>query len=308
MVGIIAHRGGSGLRVENTLAAFANAIVAGAAGAELDVRLSADGQVVVHHDSHLNPDYCLDADGNWLRSDRKVAIADLSYESLLDFDIGTPRPGSSYAERFDLITAEKGQRIPLLRDVIRLVRNLSDSFFLIIEIKVPVLDGTEEERQRLVDSVLSIIEQENFGDRFRLCSFDWRALLYAKRQRSATRTWFTTHPLSWYGEDVPPAEDLRPASKYIDRFRQAYRRGAPWLGDRHPDDLAGGFAEAIAAAGGEAWFMYHSDCKTSRVETARQHGLISAAWSVNLCDPKPLAMLANVGVDWSCVDYPGCSF
>ena len=51
----IAHRGGAGLRPENTLAAFADAMARGCDGAELDVQLSADGVVVVHHDFRLNP-------------------------------------------------------------------------------------------------------------------------------------------------------------------------------------------------------------------------------------------------------------
>ena len=47
---VFAHRGGSALAPENTLAAFANGLSLGADGIELDVHLSRDGQVVVHHD------------------------------------------------------------------------------------------------------------------------------------------------------------------------------------------------------------------------------------------------------------------
>ena len=41
----IAHRGGAALMPENTLAAFADAFARGFDGAELDVQLSADGEV-----------------------------------------------------------------------------------------------------------------------------------------------------------------------------------------------------------------------------------------------------------------------
>lgn len=51
---VFAHRGGSALAPENTLAAFDNAITLGADGLELDVRLSRDGVVVVHHDAILD--------------------------------------------------------------------------------------------------------------------------------------------------------------------------------------------------------------------------------------------------------------
>jgi glycerophosphoryl diester phosphodiesterase len=52
-VAVLAHRGGLGPWQENTVAAFSGAVAAGADGVELDVRLSADGVLVVHHDPHL---------------------------------------------------------------------------------------------------------------------------------------------------------------------------------------------------------------------------------------------------------------
>ncbi|MCU1385853.1 MAG: hypothetical protein JWL71_4550 [Acidobacteria bacterium] len=51
---VFAHRGGSALAPENTIAAFDNGIALGADGLELDVHLSRDGVVVVHHDRLLD--------------------------------------------------------------------------------------------------------------------------------------------------------------------------------------------------------------------------------------------------------------
>ena len=51
---IFAHRGGAALAPENTLAAFDRGLACGADGIELDVRWSADGVVVVHHDATLD--------------------------------------------------------------------------------------------------------------------------------------------------------------------------------------------------------------------------------------------------------------
>jgi glycerophosphoryl diester phosphodiesterase len=51
---VFAHRGGSALAPENTMAAFENGIALGADGLELDVHLSRDGAVVVHHDRALD--------------------------------------------------------------------------------------------------------------------------------------------------------------------------------------------------------------------------------------------------------------
>jgi glycerophosphoryl diester phosphodiesterase len=51
---VFAHRGGSALAPENTMAAFENGIALGADGLELDVHLSRDGAAVVHHDRTLD--------------------------------------------------------------------------------------------------------------------------------------------------------------------------------------------------------------------------------------------------------------
>lgn len=53
MTRVFAHRGDASSAEENTLAAFLAAVAAGADGAELDVRRSADGALVVHHDAVL---------------------------------------------------------------------------------------------------------------------------------------------------------------------------------------------------------------------------------------------------------------
>ena len=51
---VIAHRGDSAHRPENTLASLAGALEVGATLVELDVQLTADGHVVVLHDSSLD--------------------------------------------------------------------------------------------------------------------------------------------------------------------------------------------------------------------------------------------------------------
>ena len=58
---IFAHRGGAALAPENTIPAFDRGLALGADGLELDVHLSRDGVVVVHHDPWL--DRTTDASG-----------------------------------------------------------------------------------------------------------------------------------------------------------------------------------------------------------------------------------------------------
>jgi glycerophosphoryl diester phosphodiesterase len=51
---VFAHRGGSKIGPENTIAAFDRGLAAGADGLELDVHLSRDGVAVCHHDHLLD--------------------------------------------------------------------------------------------------------------------------------------------------------------------------------------------------------------------------------------------------------------
>lgn len=64
---VIAHRGASARAPENTLEAFELAVNLGADGIELDVRRTADGHAVVHHDAHL-------ADGRLIAATRRAEL------------------------------------------------------------------------------------------------------------------------------------------------------------------------------------------------------------------------------------------
>jgi len=50
---IIAHRGSSGAELENSLAAFRRAVAEGCNGVELDIHVTRDGALLVHHDPVL---------------------------------------------------------------------------------------------------------------------------------------------------------------------------------------------------------------------------------------------------------------
>lgn len=95
-VWVVAHRGASRDRPENTLAAFDEALRQGCDGIELDVRISADGVPAVYHDDNL---------GRAGRPDRR--IEDLSMKAIRGLDVGTP---------FD--TRFAGEPIPTLREVL----------------------------------------------------------------------------------------------------------------------------------------------------------------------------------------------
>ncbi len=107
---LMAHRGNSALAPENTLAAFARALETKAEWIELDVHLSADGEVVVMHDGTV--DRCTDGSG---------AIADMTLAQLKALDAG-----GWFGPEF------AGEKVPTLGEVVALV---GDRLRINVEIK-----------------------------------------------------------------------------------------------------------------------------------------------------------------------------
>src|SRR3989304_671713 len=89
---------------------------------ELDVGVTRDGIVVVHHDLRLNPDIARGPDGRWLRAPTP-AIHELSFHDLRRYDVGRIRPGSDYSRGFPRQRPLDGVRIPALDSLFDLSRH-----------------------------------------------------------------------------------------------------------------------------------------------------------------------------------------
>jgi glycerophosphoryl diester phosphodiesterase len=214
----IAHRGGAALRPENTLAAFSNAIARGYDGAELDVQLSADGVVVVHHDFRLNPALTRHA-GGWLTG-QTPAIKDLSYAALQAYDIGRPDPGSDYARAHPKVAPVEGERIPTLEAVLALAKEARAPFLLFVELKTSQ-DPDSGDALLLAEEALAVME--DCLDRTVFVGFDWRGLARVRDLAPKARRWFITDK---FDGDVRPFLDGIAASG-ADGWFPHYRDATP---------------------------------------------------------------------------------
>src|ERR687896_2306699 len=79
------HRGARGLAPENTLPGFERALAIGVTTLELDVGVTRDGVVVIHHDRRLNPDVARGPDGEWISSPGPLIKA-LDFKALQRYD------------------------------------------------------------------------------------------------------------------------------------------------------------------------------------------------------------------------------
>lgn len=167
----------------------------GADGAELDVQLSADGVVVVHHDYRLNPGLAR-KDGMWLKGETP-RIKDLSFAELQRFDIGRADPASEYARSHPLLVAQDGARIPSLHQV---AAALPPPFLLMVELKSST-DPASADRIALADAALDVMKDQLSRTIF--VGFDWRGLSRIKVQAKEARCWFTTDKLEGDPRMVP---------------------------------------------------------------------------------------------------------
>jgi len=300
---ILAHRGGAGLAPENTLCAFANAIALGADGAELDVHLTRDGQVVVHHDYVLNPDICRNAEGAWIEPPA-LRLRDLTHIELAKYDVGRARPGSDYAREHPDMTPADGARIPWLEEVVALVRSAPKPFRLFVELKSSLFDRSlSVAPEELAEATVRVLQSCDYLDRSALIGFDWRALVRAKALAPALQCWFSTRPQSWFRDAEPSRDDDPPPQPVLAVLRQWDRdRNAPWAAGFDPVRYGGSVVDALQTAGADGWFPHFSDATEDAIEQAHAHGLKVGVWTVD--DPALMRTLAARRVDAICTDRP----
>jgi glycerophosphoryl diester phosphodiesterase len=162
MTVIVAHRGASRQAPENTLEAFQLAVAAGADAIELDVHLTADGELVVIHDATL--DRTTDRVGPVAeRRMDEIRQADAGYEFTREDDSGFP-------------FRHRGLGVPTLPEVLEW---LPDGTGVVVEIKA----------RAAVDSAVAVLQASaaHRAGRASLISFDEQVIDRARElDRSLT--------------------------------------------------------------------------------------------------------------------------
>lgn len=154
---IIAHRGASAAAPENTMAAVKQAVSDGADWIEIDVQETADGEVVVFHDSDFMK-----------LAKNPLKIWDATREDLQDIDIG-----SWFDEKF------AGERVPTLTQVLEECQGHAG---VVIELKYYGHD------QQLEQRVVDIVEATQMTDSVMLMSLKLDAVEKMKALRPDWKT------------------------------------------------------------------------------------------------------------------------
>ncbi len=263
------HRGARALFPENTLEGFLATAALGVTAFELDVGLTADGVVVVTHDSALNPDVVRDASGEWL-SERGPMIHSLTYADLRHYDVGRLRPGSRLAASFPDQQPYDGARIPPLAAILTA---MPDARFT-IEVKThPGHPERTASAEALSNATLAVIDGASAAERVIVEAFDWRVQRHIRRRRPDIK-------LAW----LTSAETVREFALW-------------WDGTTAPSVPA-----AVAAEGGPVWAPGFETLTEAAVREAHASGLSVLPWTVN--QPSDMRRLIEWGVDGLISDRP----
>lgn len=171
---VAAHRGGAALMPENTIAAFRNAIQLGAEILEFDMNLTADGEIILHHDVNVNASICAPTPGSAVQPG---PIRRLTLAQLRQFDCGSKRPTTRPKQAL-----LPGARMPTLEEFLREVK--ASKVLLLGETKMPPPgEANPIDPVQFVELIDRLIRKYGLEDRFIFQSADYRTI-DAMRQKN----------------------------------------------------------------------------------------------------------------------------
>jgi glycerophosphoryl diester phosphodiesterase len=283
---IIGHRGAAGLAPENTLAAFHKACELRVEAVELDVFLTADHNIVVHHDYSLKPETTRTPDGEWLRRPGP-AIKHLTLAQLKAYDVGRLKPNTRYSRRYPEQQPVDGERIPTLEEVIALLKAKCDpATQLWVEIKTnPEKPTLTPAPAPVADAVVQLFREQDFARRAHILSFDWRALVHIRKIAPHIPTVY----LSLVGRGLNNIKPGQPGP-------------SPWMAGYDIDEFQGSIPQAVKAAGGPYWAPYYKHITDDLIKEAHGLGLKVYVWTVD--SRSEMIRLIEMGVDGIITNRP----
>lgn len=279
------HRGARGLLPENSLPSFELAMKLGVTTLELDIAITSDGVLVVHHDLELAPKHTRDAQGRWLEQP-SPPIHRMTLAEVQAHDVGRIRPGTPYARQFPDQQPLDGTRVPRLADLFDLVKRLGNEqvrFAIEAKVRADAPDKTLSP-QAFATALVAEVRKAGMQQRTQILSFDWRALQVVQRIAPEMATVYLSAQQPWMdniGADRPEG------SAWTAGFQYRAHGSVPRM---------------VKAAGGSVWSVFHDDLDAAKLREAQALGLKVLAWTVN--DEPTMARLIDLGVDGLVTDRP----
>ena len=188
------HRGARGLFPENSLIAIKAGIEAGCDAIEVDLCVTRDNQLVIHHNPKLSPHLVRDANTQWITGSPRIRQQTL--QQLKTYDIGRINPECEYAARFPKQQAVDGTRIPALAEFVALVKACNSPIIYNLELKNTADPKTMPAVSDYVDLVIQAIKKHAIVERVFLQSFDLQLVTAMKSRLPELKVGWITKPES----------------------------------------------------------------------------------------------------------------
>ena len=276
---IYGHRGARGVLPENTLESFKYLFENNIHAYETDILISKDFIPVITHDFRLDPSYTKDINDNWIE-DENIKIIDLTYDQILQFDVGTLNKLSKYGRKFINQKSLQNQKIPKLSELLKLTSdNIVENLLINLEIKsTPVEKNLTPEPDEMIKIIIDEVSRSNLEDRIIYSSFDWRILREIKERNSKIPRAYLTSGVKGKIYDKSPWLDFTPLHNGVE------------------------LPELIKALGGSAWHPNYKDVNKEIIQISHDKGLPVNVWTVNR--ESDMLRMIHYGVDGIMTDYP----
>lgn len=268
------HRGARGLMPENTWPAFAAALEHGMTVLELDTVLTADGDLIVHHDTETNPALCRHDDGSPIAA---TPIRTLKVAELKKLDCG-----SAGNEKFPEQKKVPGTRLITLDEFFAKMRETEkndiakERITFNIEAKFPKKGNpTDDELRIFADTLTGKVKKAGMARRSTLQSFEIRILPLLKDRDREIKTSALFEPTYWQG------------------FRMYMGIG---------EGPRGAIIAAAVEARADIISPYKLYANHEFIHAAHTQNLAVIPWTVN--DKDEMVKLLRDGVDGIISDYP----
>lgn len=173
------HRGARWSRPENTIPAFEFALRRGVDVLEMDLNVTKDDHLVIHHDPALNPEICLGPGGKKIEG--TVLIRSLTLKQLKEYDCGTLRN-----PRFPRQEPVPGTKVSTIDEFFRWLKDskLPGAQTVKLNIEMKSEEAHPEyapEPARFAKLYVDALKRNHALDRTIIQSFDYRTLVEARK-------------------------------------------------------------------------------------------------------------------------------
>lgn len=263
---VYGHRGAAGIAPENSLVAFKTGLSYGVDALDMDVVLTQDNVVVVAHDPVLHSQWTYNGRIGWFFA-KKTVVKEVPFKTLQAVTISNELLNRHRAKIYQADSSyTKNQTIHSLEFVLRFIEQHRQRP---MKYQIELKSGPDKKEQypeyhALVKATVQVIQKLNLTDSVELQSFDWRALLLAKKLAPNIKRSFITERAVTFSK-----HNLQASAEHS------------WTAGYQLKDYNDSIPQLLVHLGADIWCPKFSDLSAAQIKEAHQLGLKVVPWTLD---------------------------